>query len=211
MKLSHLLLICWLVAPLSLFADDTFIEGKDYKVLKTESKPNTVIEFFNPGCPACFHAEPAIEAWLKTKSASVQFTRTPLSFHKEWEIYSRAYYVAVGLKIENKMLPTLFNAIQTQHKGLQKPSEMAALFMKVRGEHYTAAQIQATLNSVMVTGQLSAAQQQMDQYQIEELPSFVVSGKYFVSGSLAKSPERMMQVVTYLLATTSQTVLSHPQ
>jgi thiol:disulfide interchange protein DsbA len=200
MKLLRLLFLFCSLAPLTLFAANTFVEGKDYKVLKTEGKTHTVREFFNPACPACFHAEPAIEAWLKRKPSTVQFTRVPLLFHKEWEMYSRAYYVAVGLNIEETILPLLFDAIQTQQQMLLQPADMATLFVKATNHRYKKAQIEATLTSIMVSGQLSTAQNLMEQYQINELPSFLVCEKYIVSGSTAKSPERMMQIVTYLLA-----------
>jgi thiol:disulfide interchange protein DsbA len=198
MKQLRFLLICLFLTPLNLFAADTFVEGKDYKVLKTSTvKPNTVVEFFNPGCPACFHAEPALDAWLKTKPKIVQFSRVPLAFHEEWKIYSQAYYVAVGLGIENKILPLLFDSIQVKQKSLSTPKEMTALFVQVT--KFKAGQIDATFNSVTVSADLDASKKLMEQYQIYELPSIVVAGKYVTSGSMAKSPERMMQIVNYLL------------
>jgi thiol:disulfide interchange protein DsbA len=200
MKKLGLLLVLIILIPLNLLAADTFVEGKDYKLLKTKpdaAQANTVVEFFNPGCPACFHAEPSVEAWLKTKPKSVQFSRVPLAFHDEWKIYSEAYYVAVGLGIQDKIVPLLFDSIHVKQKPLSTVKDMVALFVQVT--KYKPAQIQATFNSVSVSADLEQAKSLMAQYQIMELPTMLVSGKYIVSGSMAKSPERTMQVVNYLL------------
>ena len=105
--------------------------------------------------------------------------------------------MAVGLGIENKILPILFQSIHVKQKSLATPKEMTALF--VQTTKYKPGQIDATFNSLSVTADLDAAKKLMDQYQIYELPSVVVAGKYVTSGSMAKSPERMMQVVNYLL------------
>ena len=129
-------------------AADTFKEGKDYQLIPHQSGipdfPNntvTVTEFFSYGCPWCYEFEPQLEKWLKTKPAYVTFNRTPVVFEKHWDLYAKAYYIAVALGIEKKMTAKLFYAIQEQNKTLGSESAMEEFFIASGVKKQIAAQV----------------------------------------------------------------------
>src|SRR5688572_6681260 len=81
------------------FAEE-FVAGKDYIVLpasSTEAPTSNLIpvkEFFSYGCPWCFKLEPNLENWVAAHKEKIEFTRIPVVFKKDWELYAKAYYTA---------------------------------------------------------------------------------------------------------------------
>tara|TARA_R110000868_G_scaffold158036_1_gene385743 strand:+ start:9216 stop:9827 length:612 start_codon:yes stop_codon:yes gene_type:complete len=201
MKLLRSLICLFLLLPALTFAAQ-FTAGKDYKVISGSAPAGvtvtdkTVMEFFNPGCPACFAADDAVEAWLKTQPKSVTFVRVPLVYHQQWEIYAKAYYVAEAYGVENKFTPEVFNMLHKQGKTLQKESDYYPIFAKlgVNEQKVKNAFASSSLNIKLQQGQAL-----MQAYRVFQIPSFVVGGKYYTNPSLAGSPERMMQIVDFLL------------
>ena len=53
-------------------------------------------------------------------------------------------------------------------------------------------------NSFGVAGKVQRARQLTEAYQVDGVPSLGVAGKYFTSGTQAKSLERALTVVEYL-------------
>jgi thiol:disulfide interchange protein DsbA len=205
---NALFLSILLLSPFSMIAAEkeaaTFVAGKDYKIVKvappvgvTVSK-NSVIEFFNPGCPACFHTQPLIEKWLKQKPKKIEFSRVPLTFHPEWQLYSKAVYVARSLGIENEVVARLFDLIHVQNMPPLKQAEMTTVFTDIT-KKYSDKQINTAFNSWALPVSLSQAEKMMATYEIYEIPAFLVNGKYLVNGSMAKTPEKMLQIVDYLV------------
>ncbi|MBL4647744.1 MAG: thiol:disulfide interchange protein DsbA/DsbL [Gammaproteobacteria bacterium] len=187
---------------LSLFAATAnFVVGKDYQILSTTAFTGTkvhVIEFFNPGCPACFHAEPAVERWLKNKPSYVTFKRVPLVYHREWLVYAKAYYIAKAYAIDNKIVPVMFDMIHKQRKPLQTEQALAALFAQQGIKPAIFAE--AFKTSPSITAQLKQADVLMQKYKVYEIPTLVINGKYKTDLGMAKgNPQRLMAVVNFLI------------
>lgn len=193
-----LILFCLLFTATS-FAD-TFQEGRDYLTLPTTtttpSKHATIVEFFSVGCPWCYHLEPQLEQWLKTKPKNITFERVPVEFEPAWTTYATAYYVANGLGVENKIVPALFDAIQKQNRDLTNEDAMADFFAAngVNKKEFLSA-----YNSPTVKINLAKGRQLINDYVIYQVPTIVINGKYKVDPSLAGSNERMLQIVNYLI------------
>lgn len=94
--LKRLLLIVFLF-PILAKADD-FVVGKDYEVINSAppAKINRVLvtEFFSYGCPWCYRIEPIVNQWAKQQNKTIQFSRIPVIFNKDWSYYAKAYYTA---------------------------------------------------------------------------------------------------------------------
>lgn len=184
---------------------DTFVAGKDYTVINAEApkqNPVKVIEFFNYGCPWCAYIEPTVEKWLQHKPRNVEFSRVPLTFEAGWDIYAKAYYLAKALKIEAKISPLLFTAIHgkddTQNNDLSSTAAMTNFFVK---QGIKASVVEQTMNNASPTMalQLQQGATLMKQYGIVSIPCFVIGEKYRVGLEQAKSPERLMEIVNYLV------------
>lgn len=87
-------------------AQANFVEGQDYKALPNpETIAGDVIvvrEFFWYGCPHCYHLEPHMQKWAKTRPADVAFFQTPAAMNPVWEVGARGFYAAQQLDAQEK-------------------------------------------------------------------------------------------------------------
>ncbi len=197
-----LFLGCLLWLPLLAIAEP-FMAGVDYN-FTTGAAPsnvviskNTVMEFFNPGCPACFAAESYVEEWLKHKPANVDFERVPVVFHPQWQIYAKAFYIAKAFNKDSVIIPLMFNKIHVQQEPLDTPEGLEALFIAngISKRHFE----NAFAGSPTLDQQLKTAVALMNAYKIYEIPTFVIAGKYYTNPSMAGNDARMLQIVTFLV------------
>ena len=91
-------------------------EGNQYLRLKNpqpveSGKKIEVIEFFSYGCPHCGALEPALQGWLKTLPADVQFRRVPVMFQERWTPLAKIYYTLEALGEESRLSPDVFTAL----------------------------------------------------------------------------------------------------
>lgn len=177
-----------------------FVEGKDYEVIvnaKTSaSKTPQITEFFSYGCPSCFKIEAPLTAWVSNLGKSIEFTRVPVVFHPNWDLYAKAFYTAKTLALTEKMDPILFKAIIVDKKTLNKES-MTALFVSQGIDKEIAKS--AFENSPTIDLQVNEGISLMSQYQINAVPAFVVNKKYKTDLQKTGGPERLFEVLNYLI------------
>jgi len=203
LRLALSLALCLpLLAPSAAFAG--FDEGIDYKKIEPPL-PTTapagkieVNEMFWYGCPHCFHFEPKLLNWLKTKPKYVDFVRIPAVFpgRQTWEVHARAYYTAQVLGVLGKTHEALFNAIHVDGRRETTEKSLQAFFAK----HGVAPKdFKETFNSFTVYSKLRKATDLTRRSKITGVPSMIVAGKYRVDGDLAGGQEKMLQVVNFLI------------
>lgn len=212
MKKNLILFFTLLFCINALFAA-TYKAGTDYTVLspsviaklKVAPAPRgkvKVVEFFNYGCPACAFAEPAVEKWLKTKPAYIDFNRMPVAFEQGWDTYAKAYYVAKALNIEAKITPALFEAIHGkndhQFHDLSSQQAIVDFFIHQGVSRSVANNAFSGASAASLDMKIKQNLTLMTQYQVTGTPTFVIADKYTVSLSQAKTPQRFMQIVNYL-------------
>lgn len=201
MKKSIKLFLLLIILPVATFAATTatFEAGKDFQELQapSDAAKNQVTEFFSYGCHYCFQLEPYVEKWVKSKGDSIQFKRIPVVFRPSWKTYAKAYYVASALDVESKITPELFNAIQKKRQDLNSSGEMVDFFVSqgVDKAQVTAAFAPSpTMESLLKNGV-----EKMQAYRINGVPAFIVGGKYKTDLQMAKTPDRLIQILDYLL------------
>ncbi len=181
----------------------SYTEGKEYKQVREAVKPAdpkkvTVEEFFSYGCNHCFNADPAVEAWKATKPADADFKRVPHTLGSPvGELYARAFYAAEVLGVSDKIHKPLFDAIHIKRQPLSTPDAMRALFETAAGVKPAA--FDSAMASFMVDSQMRRADQLIKTYLVASVPTFVVGGKYTTSATMAGSPEKAMQVASFLV------------
>ncbi|MEY4211624.1 MAG: hypothetical protein RLZ92_2005 [Pseudomonadota bacterium] len=155
-----------------------------------------VIEFFWYGCPHCYSLEPAMQAWLKTKPANVEFIRQPAVFSDVWGKHAKAYYVAEALDVVEKVHADFFDAIQNKKQKLVTEDDLAKFFAAhgVKDEDFRAA-----YSSFLVDSKMRQAEAIAGRYGITGVPALIVNGKYKVTASTAKSQENMINVTNQLI------------
>jgi protein dithiol oxidoreductase (disulfide-forming) len=176
-------------------------EGIEYKKLAapiTTSDPGKVevMELFWYGCPHCYHFEPKLQAWLKTKPANVVFVRVPAVFNKRWAFHAKVFYTAQILGIEEKMTPVIFNAMHVKHQKLASVDEVEALFV---ANGVSAADFNKAFNSFAVDAKVRRATDLSRRSGIDGVPSIIINGKYMTTGSLAGGNMGMLRVTDYLI------------
>ena len=194
--------ILTLLMALSLtsFAWADFDEGMEYELLKTVQPAPTdgkveVIEFFSYACPHCYRFEPYIEKWQETKPDNVEFIHVPAVFNKNWEALASLYYAAEVLGVQEKMHPIIFEAMHGEGKKIKSFDDLKALF---EANGVSAEKLNQALNSFTVAAKTRRAKTMTQSYGIKSVPNIVVQGKYRTNGTLAKSHDKVFNVVDHL-------------
>jgi len=160
-----------------------------------------VIEFFWYGCPHCYHLEPDMVKWLKTKPANVEFIRQPAIFSDVWAKHAKAFFTAEALGVLDKVHADLFDSIQNKKQKMVSEDELLKFFTDhgVKAEDFRNA-----YNSFAVDAKLRQAQGMGERYGITGVPAIIVNGKYRVTASSAKSQENIFSVTDELIKQESQ-------
>mgnify|MGYP006384786101 FL=1 len=173
-------------------------QAADYQVLSKPGridKPGMleVREFFWYGCPHCYHLEPYMATWLKTKPADVNFVRTPAAMNPVWEQNARAFYTAETLGIMEKTHGPLFQAINV---GQQRLFDKESLVRFYSGFGANSANFNSLYNSFAVSGKVAQSKALAQHYALDGVPAVIVNGKYLIKGSDAK----VTKVINELIA-----------
>ena len=180
-----------------------FKNGVDYLTLGkpalTEAPAGKieVVEFFWYGCPHCHNFEPQLEAWSKSMPKDVLLRRVPVAFRPDFEPAQRLYFVLEALGKIDELNRKVFDAIHVSKQTLATTEQVTAWAEK-QGMDRT--KFTELYNSFAVSTKVRKATQLQDSYQVDGVPALGVAGRYFTSGSLAKSMERALQVTDYLVA-----------
>lgn len=181
-------------------AEFELIEGVQYKTLKkpvdTEGK-KTVVEVFGYTCPHCYHLEPSIHEWLKTKPENVQFERMPVVFnHPNWIYMARVFFTAKRLGVLEKSHSDFFHAIHRDKTDVFTPEALAKFFTRFGVEEKDFLDM---FKSFVVDGDIKKAAKLTRQYEVEGVPAIIINGKYLTDVPMAKGKKEMWTVVDELI------------
>lgn len=178
-----------------------FDEGIDYTRLAEPQATETadkieVLEVFMYSCPHCYHLEPDIDAWLKTKPENVEFRRMPAIFGPKVEPHARAFYAAELMGVEEKFHMPLFAALHDKKREIWTEDALVA-FAEEQG--IDGAEFRAAYNSFYTNMKVRRATEMGRRYGIDGVPAVVVNGKYRTSPSQTGSRDGLVKVVNYLI------------
>ncbi len=195
-----LLGILFLFSAASFAQAENYVAGVDYKKIDqqmTESGDKIeVLEFFWYGCPHCYHFEPNLNAWKKSKPANVSFIRVPAVFRPDWKVQARAYYALEIMGVIENIHGKIFDAIHKKKKRLNTLDSLADFVAK---HGVDKARFIEEYNSFAVDGKVRKAVKKIKAYKIEGVPTVAVNGKYTISGRLAGSYENMIKILDHLI------------
>lgn len=190
-----------LFTTLLCFSAISFAEEVGYETLSpaqpTLNKDKVeVIEFFWYGCPHCYHLEPSVAKWLKTKPKNVDFIRQPAVFSKPWGDHAKAFFTAEALGVLDKVHDDFFDAIQNKNQKLDTEEALAKFF----ADHGVKAEVfKAAYDSFLVDTKFRQAKDMGARYGVTGVPALIVNGKYRVTGPTAKSQDNMITVLDQLI------------
>ncbi len=202
---------------------NAFVPGVDYQILDLTPIPTAmlanvkghikVVEFFSYGCPWCYKLDPALMQWQQTKPANVEFERVPVNFQPAWEMFSKVFYVAVDLNVENRLHQNLFTTVQSSYPEDPAAPKVFSLIAPadfstdqgIRAYFITqgvkAADIDALLaNPARLKQQMAAGLALSRAVKIAEIPSVIINGKYLVSNRYTGGDsKKFIATLNYLL------------
>ncbi|MGC9403930.1 thiol:disulfide interchange protein DsbA/DsbL [Vibrio genomosp. F10] len=176
-----------------------FEEGTHYKVLDLEpSKKPIVTEFFSFYCPHCNSLEPVIEQMKQQLPEDAKLLKSHVSFMggSMGKPVSKAYATMIALKVEDKMVPVLFNRIHNMGKPPKNEEELRQIFLDegVDGKKYDAA-----YNGFAVDSMVRRFDKQFQDSGLTGVPALVVNNRYLVQAQSIKTTTEYFELVNYLL------------
>lgn len=181
---------------------EEFIPGEDYIILKEQSAVSSekkqVVEFFSFGCPACFNLETKLDPWIKNHAKDVVFSRYPVIFHPDWEVYAKAYYIAQSLNILPTAFLSIFKAVQEQRQSLHTNDSMINFFIQTLHADKDLVS-SAFLHATGIDMQIQKGVDESVAFGVTRIPSFVINNKYKTDLAMAKNPERLLAIMNELV------------
>jgi thiol:disulfide interchange protein DsbA len=180
-----------------------FVAGQNYKVLSPAQPTSSsadqveVAEFFMYSCPHCYHFEPYVQDWLKTKPDYVNFIRIPTVWNDLVKLHAEAFYSAQALGKGEEMHEPFFEEMHERNNYLQSMDSVAEFFGRFGVDRETVAK---TMDSFSVHTKVQRADELARRYRVDSTPSIVVNGKYLTNATMAGGFDRLIDLVNALTA-----------
>lgn len=176
-----------------------FNEGEHYKVLDLEaSKKPMVAEFFSFYCPHCNSFEPIIQQLKQQLPADVKLQKNHVSFMggNMGLPMSKAYATMIALKVEDKMVPVMFNRIHNMNKPPRDEAELRQIFLD---EGIDAKKFDAAYNGFAVDSMVRRFDKAFKDSGLSGVPAVVVNNHYLVEAQGINSLDEYFELVNFLL------------
>jgi thiol:disulfide interchange protein DsbA len=190
-----------LVATLlvSFGAHANFKEGTHFTVLDIEKSSSPVVnEFFSFYCPHCNSFEPLMNELKKSLPDNARFQKSHVSFMggNMGIPTSKAYATMVALKVEEQMVPVLFNRI---HSLQQPPKNEAELKQIFTDEGIDGKKFDAAYNGFAVDSMVRRFDKNFTKSGLRGVPAIIVNNIYHVEVSSISSQQELNDLVNFLL------------
>ncbi|WP_261885047.1 thiol:disulfide interchange protein DsbA/DsbL [Vibrio pomeroyi] len=176
-----------------------FNEGEHYKVLNLEaSKKPVVTEFFSFYCPHCNSFEPIIQQLKQQLPADAKLQKNHVSFMggNMGLPMSKAYATMIALKVEDKMVPVMFNRIHNMNKPPRDEAELRQIFLD---EGVDAKKFDAAYNGFAVDSMVRRFDKAFKDSGLSGVPAVVVNNRYLVEAQGINSLDEYFELVNFLL------------
>ena len=190
------------IAPLTPIAwAQGAVEGRQYSRMNPvpveTGKKIEVIEFFSYSCPHCGEFEPSLQDWLRTLPPDVSFRRIPVMFYPQWLETAKVYYTLEAMGEELKLSPEVFAAIHVKRLALYDPPKF---FDWAASKGLDRKKVEDLYNSFTMSGRINRAKQLAQTYNIQEVPTMVIDGKFVTSPGKAGGYATIGAVLSELVA-----------
>lgn len=156
-------------------------EGNQYiKLNKPIHNAPKLLEFFSFYCPHCYQFEQIYhisDNIKKNLPKNINFSKYHVNFlGKLGKQLTHAWAVAIALKMENKISPMLFAAIQKK-QSIHTVEDIRSIFIQsgISAEEYDVA-----WNSILVKSLIVDQEQAAKNFHLNQIPSIFIDGKYMI-------------------------------
>jgi thiol:disulfide interchange protein DsbA len=165
-----------------------------------------VLEFFWYACPHCYAIDSLVESWKKTKPAYISFSRVHVMWNEGHRALARLYYTLDSMGKLDQLHGEVFKEIQVNGNPLvaSDPNNAAeteriqTAFVTKHG--ISESDFKKAYHSFAVETALQRADELVQRYRIDGVPTFVVNGKYVADVRSADGQERLLSLVGDLAA-----------
>jgi len=165
-----------------------------------------VLEFFWYACPHCNAIDSLVESWKKTKPAYISFSRVHVLWNENHRSLARLFYTLDSLGKLDQLHGEVFKEIHVNGNPLvasdpnnaSESERIQTAFVTKHG--ISESDFKKAYHSFAVETALQKADQLVQRYRIEGVPSFVVNGKYVADVRSADGQERLLSLVGDLAA-----------
>lgn len=162
------------------------VEGTDYRSLEPVQHTDVpakivVIEFFSYGCPHCNEFYPMLTAWAAKLPKDVVVEKVATGMGRTaWTNLAKTYYALAATDDLSRLDGQVFHAIHEEHKPL---FDEKAISTWVAAHGVDAVKFTTAFDSFGVNTKLTQAEQLVDTYKIDGVPSLAIDGRYVVMGN----------------------------
>jgi thiol:disulfide interchange protein DsbA len=165
-----------------------------------------VLEFFWYACPHCYAIDPLVESWKKTKPAYISFSRVHVMWNESHRALARLYYTLDSMGKLDQLHGEIFKEVHVNGNPLvasdannaAESERIQTAFVTKRG--ISESDFKKAYHSFAVDTALQRADEQVQRYRIDGVPTFVVNGKYVADVRSADGQERLLSLVADLAA-----------
>jgi len=165
-----------------------------------------VLEFFWYACPHCYAIDPLVETWKKTKPAYITFSRVHVMWNEGHRALARLYYTLESMGKLDQLHAEVFKEIHLNGNPLvaSDPNNAAeseriqTAFVAKHG--ISESDFKKAYHSFAVETALQRADQLVQRYRIDGVPTFVVNGKFVADVRSADGQDRLLSLVADLAA-----------
>lgn len=196
----------------------TWTEGVNYFLVQPPRPTSVpkgkveVTEVFSYACPACNLFQPTMHKLKQSLPPNAVLTFVPAAFNpgEDWPMFQQAFYTAQALGVDQQTHDAMFDAVwkggalavvDQQTGGLRSrmPTiEDAAQFYKEKAG-IPVDKFIATSKSFAVDLKVRTAEDLIAAYKVDRTPTMVVNGKYRLQVQSAGSPDKVIELVNYLV------------
>lgn len=152
--------------------------------VKASANKVEVIEFFMFHCPACYHFEPELAAWVKKQGDAIAFRRIHIPYTGAGDPEAHLFLTLEALGKTEAMFPKIEHAVHVERIRLAKDD---AIIDWVANNGIGKPEFEGAWNSFGVMTALRKLPRVIGDYKVTGSPTLVVNGRYLTSPTHAAS------------------------
>ena len=172
--------------PATALAQGTFVEGQQFGRLTTPqpSPPGKieVLEFFLYSCPHCFAFDPSLRQWSAQLPPDVVFRRVHGGFNAVTKLLQKLFFTLEAMGLVGTMHERVFAAIHVNRVDFDSED---AIMNLVKGLGVDVAKFKQAWSSFGVMSKCQAANKLSENYNVANVPTVAVGGRYVTSPAMA--------------------------
>ena len=164
--------------------------------VQKQNKKIQVVEAFWYGCPHCYIFDEYLSKWEKKNDEDIEFINMPVVFNKPWLLHARVFYTFKEMDNYSELHKNFFYAFHEQQR---KFNTMDSIMNFFESQNVDIEQAKKILLSEKVSKKVQEANYMLETYKIDSVPAIIINNKYKISGSMAKTYDRMIEISEYII------------